>query len=49
MIPEIKQIGASVPLGAIEQDANHVEMPRIDRLIRKGTHRRTNGATRPGK
>jgi two-component system nitrate/nitrite response regulator NarL len=49
MIPEIKQIGASVPPAAIEQDENHVEVPRIDRLIRKGTHRRTNGATRPGK
>ena len=49
MISDIKQIGSSVPLGAIEQDANHVEVPRIDRLIRKGVHRRTNGATRPGK
>jgi len=49
MISEIKQIGSSVPRGAIEQDANHVEVPRIDRLIRKGIHRRTNGATRPGK
>ena len=49
MISDIKQIGSSVPLGAIEQDANHVEVPRIGRLIRKGVHRRTNGATRPGK
>jgi hypothetical protein len=49
MISETKQIGSSVPRGAIEQDANHVEVPRIDRLIRKGIHRRTNGATRPGK
>jgi hypothetical protein len=48
-IPEIKQIGASVPLGAIEHEANHVDVPRIDRLIRKGINRRTQGAARPGK
>jgi two-component system nitrate/nitrite response regulator NarL len=49
VISEIKQIAASVPLSAIEQGANHVEAPRIDRLIRKGFNRRTNGAARPGK
>jgi two-component system nitrate/nitrite response regulator NarL len=36
LISEIKQIGASVPLGAIGHNANHVDVPRIDRLIRKG-------------
>jgi two-component system nitrate/nitrite response regulator NarL len=36
VISEIKQIKASVPLGAIGHHANHVEVPRIDRLIRRG-------------
>jgi len=36
VISEIKQIGASVPLGANGHDANHVDVPRIDRLIRRG-------------
>ena len=49
VISEIKQIVASVPLSPIEQGANHVEAPRIDRLIRKGFNPRTNGAARPGK
>ena len=35
VISEIKQIGAPVPLGAIGHNANHVDVPRIDRLIRK--------------
>jgi two-component system nitrate/nitrite response regulator NarL len=48
-ISEIKQIGASVPLGVIEHEANHVEVPRIDRLIREGINRRANGAAGPGK
>jgi DNA-binding NarL/FixJ family response regulator len=48
-ISEIKQIGTSVPLGAIEHEANHVEVPRIDRLIREGINRRANGAAGPGK
>jgi DNA-binding NarL/FixJ family response regulator len=48
-ISEIKQIGASVPPGVIEHEANHVEVPRIDRLIRKGINRRPNGAAGPGK
>jgi two-component system nitrate/nitrite response regulator NarL len=42
MISEIKQIGASNPLEVINPQANHVGVPRIDRLIRK----RTNGTTR---
>src|SRR3984893_4541549 len=48
-ISEIKQIGASVPLGVIEHEANHVEVPRIDRLISEGINRRRNGAAGPGK
>jgi two-component system nitrate/nitrite response regulator NarL len=48
-ISEIKQIGASVPLGVIEHEANHVEVPRIDRLIRGGINGRANGAAGPGK
>jgi two-component system nitrate/nitrite response regulator NarL len=48
-ISEIKQIGTSVPLGVVEHEANHVEVPRIDRLIRKGINRRANGAAGPGK
>src|SRR5258708_28458313 len=32
VISEIKQIGTSVPLGAIGHDANHVDVPRIHRL-----------------
>jgi DNA-binding NarL/FixJ family response regulator len=47
-ISEIKQIGSSVPLTAIEHEANHVDVPRIDRLIRKVVNRRTPGAARPG-
>src|SRR6202048_4998655 len=49
MISDIKQMWSYVPLGAIEQEQNHLEVPRIGRLIREGVHRRTNGATRPGK
>ncbi len=43
VISEIKQIGASVPPGVINHDANHVEVARFDRLIRKGINRRTDG------
>ncbi len=46
VISEIKQIGASVPPGMINHDANHVEVARIDRLIRKGINRRTDGTIR---
>jgi len=35
VISGIKQIGASPPLAAIGH-ANHVHVPRIDRLIGKG-------------
>jgi len=36
VISEIKQIGALVPLAPIGHDANNVDVPRLDRLIRKG-------------
>jgi DNA-binding NarL/FixJ family response regulator len=48
-IPEFKQIEASPPLTVMPLQANHVEVPRIDRLIRKSIARRTNGAARPNK
>ena len=43
---ENKKIGASVPLDAIEHHTNHVDVPRIERLIRKGINRRTHGSAR---
>jgi two-component system nitrate/nitrite response regulator NarL len=47
VISEIKQIGTSVSLGAIGHDANHVEAAAcIDRLIRNGVNRRTDGTVR---
>jgi two-component system nitrate/nitrite response regulator NarL len=46
VISEIKQIGTSVSLGAIGHDANHVEAASIDRLIRNGINRRTDGTVR---
>jgi DNA-binding NarL/FixJ family response regulator len=49
VISEIKQAGASVPLGVIEHEANTVDVPRIDRLIHKGINRRANGAAGSGK
>src|SRR5260370_1620156 len=36
VISEIKQIGASVPLGVINHNRNQVEVARVDRLIRRG-------------
>jgi DNA-binding NarL/FixJ family response regulator len=49
VIPEIKQIAASIPLSAINHEANHVEVAHIDRLIGKSINRRSNGTTRFGK
>jgi len=46
VISEIKQIGASVPLAAIGHDANHVDVPRIDRMIRKGINGSADGTAR---
>lgn len=40
---------ASVSLEAIEHHANNIDVPHIDRLIRKGVNRRTNGAARNGR
>ncbi len=46
VISEIKQIGVSPPPAAIGHDANHVDVPRIDRLIRKGINRSADGTAR---
>jgi two-component system nitrate/nitrite response regulator NarL len=46
VISEIKRIGASAPLAAIGHDANHVDVSRIDRLIRKGINRSADGTAR---
>jgi hypothetical protein len=35
VLSEIKQIGASVPLGAIEHEANNVDVSRVIRLSHK--------------
>jgi DNA-binding NarL/FixJ family response regulator len=45
MISELKQIGASARLAAVEREQNGVAVPRTDALTRKGHHR--NGL-RPG-
>jgi len=45
VISEIKQIGTSVPQGAIH-DANNVGVSHIDRLIRKGINRSADGTAR---
>jgi len=46
VISEIKQIGALVPLAPIGHDANNVDVPRLDRLIRKGISRSADGTAR---
>jgi two-component system nitrate/nitrite response regulator NarL len=46
---EAKQIEAPGSLGAINPEANHVEVSRIDRLIQKGVNRRSSGTARHGK
>jgi DNA-binding NarL/FixJ family response regulator len=48
-ITEIDQMRASLSLGTIEQEANHVGVPRIDRLIRRVINRRIPGPTRTDK
>jgi two-component system nitrate/nitrite response regulator NarL len=45
-ISEIKPIGASAPLSSIGCDANHVNVSRIDQLIRKGINRRIDARSR---
>jgi hypothetical protein len=49
VISEIKQIDAPTPVGVVSHEANHVEVVRIDRLIRKGINRRSYGIARLGK
>jgi DNA-binding NarL/FixJ family response regulator len=46
VISEIRQIGVSAPLTAIGHDANNVDVPRIDRLIRKGINLSADGTAR---
>jgi len=46
VISEIKLIEAPAPLGVINHQANHIEVARIDRLIRKGNNRRISGTAR---
>src|SRR5258708_11662039 len=48
VISEIKQIGTSVPLGAIGHDANHVDVPRIDRLSDPQEQKAWPGSTNSG-
>jgi DNA-binding NarL/FixJ family response regulator len=49
MISEIKQIEGPVPPGVIIHEANHVEVSRIDHVIRKGINQRIGGTARLGK
>ncbi|MDB5618260.1 response regulator transcription factor [Tardiphaga sp.] len=49
MVSEIKQIKAFDPPEAPPPQANHVGVPRIDRLIRKSIDRRIDGTERLGK
>lgn len=49
VISEVKQIEAPVPLGAINPEANHGEVFRINRLIGKGINQRSSGTARHGK
>jgi hypothetical protein len=49
MISEIKQIEASMPLGATNHDANHVEVSRVDHLIRKGVSQKIGRTAQHGK
>ena len=46
VISEIKEMGASDPLRMITPQPNHVGVPSIDGLIRKGINPRINGAAR---
>jgi DNA-binding NarL/FixJ family response regulator len=47
-ISEIKQIEAPVLPGVTKHEANHVEVPRIDRLVRKGINGKIGGTARLG-
>jgi two-component system nitrate/nitrite response regulator NarL len=49
MISGIKKIETAVPLGVVSHEPNHVEVPRIERLIRKGINRKICDTARFGK
>ena len=49
VIAKLKQIEAPSPLDVVNHEANHVEIPPIDRLIRKGVNRRTASTARFGR
>jgi DNA-binding NarL/FixJ family response regulator len=49
VISNIKQIEASGSRESINNNGNHVEVPRVDRLIRKSVNRRGHGAARLAK
>lgn len=49
MISEIKTIEAPVPLSVVNDEPDHVEVPHIDGLIRKGINRKICGTARIGK
>ena len=49
VISEIKHVEASAQLGVINHQANHIEVARIDRLIRKSNNRRISGTARLAK
>lgn len=49
MISEIKTIDAPLPLGVVDHEPSHVEISRIDGLIRKGINRKICGTARVGK
>jgi len=46
VLSEIKQIEPPNQLKVINPEANHIGVPRIDRLIRKTISRRANGTSR---
>jgi DNA-binding NarL/FixJ family response regulator len=45
-IPEIKPVETTIPLGVINHEANHVDMPGAGQLIRKGLELKTEGMIR---
>lgn len=49
MISKVEKIAAPVQLGVINHEPNHVEVSRIDRLIRKGINQKVYGTARLGK
>jgi DNA-binding NarL/FixJ family response regulator len=49
VISELKQIEATSPGGISDHEPNHVEVPSINRLLRKGINRKSVGLARFGK